>query len=562
MSVMEVCDLCDENVTEKNKITCHYESCKKISCGSCYNKILLEKCLLPTCVWCKKLISFPFIAQSIKSKDLKIFMDKRSDMFLEREKSQLPYLQEEAELKLREKNFVKRFIQVKKILHEIDFKFLDIKKDLRLMFHKLHQNGNLTSTSIFSKVDCYVNTDYYMRINRIIKSCYICDNGGFFYIGESDGKNECEFCKKHTCKSCAEVLKIVNKKCFYCENESDDIKEPVLKKRKTIINNKEEIFNAITKKVELHKKYSEICHELYSIKYGKSYNGIHPYFFNGNTENTTRSQFIKKCPDTECRGYLSTRWKCGICACYFCVDCHRKKEDSHICDEDEKATIQLLNTESKPCPKCEMPISRISGCSQVWTPCCKIAFDWNTGRIDEGRIHSPEYFAYIQRTIGAVPRERGDIPCGEVNEYDIFMMSPPDFHKDIFKLYRLKNHVNAVILPRLPRLPRQVVQMDHRDLGLKYLMSEITEKTWRTNIAKREKKREKNSHLYDILYTFTVVVNQLLRNLLDDNENTIEDKCKLFIKSVTKLIEYTNEETRKINEIYKSKDKTYMLILE
>ena len=544
--INEVCDLCDENVSEKNKITCHYESCKKISCSSCYNKILLENCLLPICVWCKKIISFPFIAQNIKSKDLKIFMDKRSDIFLEREKSQLPYLQEEVEFIIREKNYVKRYIEVKRILWNIKFEFSDIKKKLKLLFCNLHKNGLLTSLSYFINFD-YIKKNYFIRIRQIITSCYICDNN---YIYNSKNTNTaCEYCKKHTCSSCSEVLKLLNKTCFYCDENVD---EPVLKKRKTI--NKEEICQAIAKKVDLTKEYFKICHELYAIKYGKIYDNTPPEIFI--RENTTRSQFIKKCPDEKCRGYLSSRWKCGICAYYFCIDCHGKKDDTHVCDENEKATIKLLRTESKPCPKCSMPISRIDGCSQVWTPCCKIAFNWNTGKIDEGRIHSPEYFSYIQRTIGSVPRERGDIPCGEVNDHDIFMLCPFDFHASIFNLYRLKNHVNNVILPRLPR---QDENINHRDLGLKYLMSKITEKSWRINIAKREKKRDKNSHLYDILYTFIVIINELLRNLIHDNDNTIEDRCNLFIKSASNLIEYTDEETRKINEIYKSKDKTYIL---
>lgn len=531
------CDLCAENINEKNKIACHYDTCGKISCKTCYTKILLENSIEPVCIWCKKVISFRFIAENIKAKDLKIFMDKRSDTFLEREKSQLPYLQEEAEFMIKEKKFVKRYIEVKKRLHCIDFNFKEVKKELRKLLR------DLKIFSCFIPVDCYVNDDYYKRMKRIEDSCYICDND----YGE---KIICK-CKKCVCVECNEVLKIV-KKCFCCENQYS---EPKLKKRKTI-ENIEEISNAIKKKVELNLEYHAIVSELYSIKYGKDYDGTRPEVF---MEEKARSQFIKKCPDKECRGYLSTRWKCGICSFYFCVDCHRKKEETHECNEDEKATIQLLKKESKPCPKCEMPISRIDGCSQVWTPCCKIAFDWNTGKIDNGRIHSPEYFAYIQRAIGSVPRERGDIPCGEVNEYDIFMMCPSDFHKDIFKLYRLKNHVNNVILPRLPR---NIDELNHRDLGLKYLISDITEKNWRITVSKREKKRDKNSHLYDIFYTFTTVVNELLRNLINDNDNTIEDKCKIFVNSVTNLIEYSNTEIKKINEIYKSKDKTYMLSLE
>ena len=43
----------------------------------------------------------------------------------------------------------------------------------------------------------------------------------------------------------------------------------------------------------------------------------------------------RKCPDTECRGYLSTQWKCGLCEKWACHECHIIKGDTrdaeHTC---------------------------------------------------------------------------------------------------------------------------------------------------------------------------------------------------------------------------------------
>jgi len=81
---------------------------------------------------------------------------------------------------------------------------------------------------------------------------------------------------------------------------------------------------------------------------------------------TERREFIRECPDEECRGFLSTAWKCGICEKWTCPDCHEIKghnrDSDHICDPDNIATAQLLSKDTKPCPKCRTSIFKIDGC--------------------------------------------------------------------------------------------------------------------------------------------------------------------------------------------------------
>jgi hypothetical protein len=560
----EECDLCCDDITKKNKkIICHNDACKKILCNLCFNKNILNHCLVPTCVWCKKHISFPCIVKNITEAQLKIFMDKKSDLFLERERSRLPYLQEEAEGILRERKFINAYSKFRRENFDtMNAEFSSIKKKLGELYSRLNQKGSSYYTQILSKINC-LNMNYSDIIKRFDESCYICD-----IQHTKINKYTCSYCTKITCEVCTELfIKANDGNCFYCESECVMVKMPKQKKRRfenDLAQLKIDIYVTVTEKIELNKKYLDICRELYSIKNGEQYvygSVSNLLIYNIEKKNEPQhKQFIKKCLDDSCRGFLSTQWKCGICECSFCVDCHGKKDRGHVCNEDEKATIKALKSESKPCPKCEMPISRISGCSQVWTPCCKIAFDWNTGEIDEGRIHSPEYYAYIQRTIGSVPRERGDIPCGEVDQIDLHNAIHFKFHSDVFKFYRLKVHVNLVTLRRLPR---EIDEISHRDLGIKYLTSDITEESWRTNVARREKNKDRYSHIYNILQTFLTVMNELFLNLMYEvaDKINVEEKINLFTTSSTNLINYTNEEMEKINKIYKSHEKKHMLKL-
>ena len=123
--------------------------------------------------------------------------------------------------------------------------------------------------------------------------------------------------------------------------------------------------------------------------------------------------------DVLCGGFLTTRWRCPVCETYTCSQCGIPKTgEAHDCNPDDVATMTLLRHDTKACPKCSVPIHKIDGCAQMFCVQCHTAFDWNTLRIERGRIHNPHYYE-IQRQMASgreIPREPGDIPagCGEV----------------------------------------------------------------------------------------------------------------------------------------------------
>ena len=82
--------------------------------------------------------------------------------------------------------------------------------------------------------------------------------------------------------------------------------------------------------------------------------------------------FVRACPSEECRGFLSTQWKCGICEKWTCPDCHIVKgytrDAEHTCNADDLATAKLIAADTKPCPKCGTGIFKIDGCFAQNTP--------------------------------------------------------------------------------------------------------------------------------------------------------------------------------------------------
>jgi len=85
-------------------------------------------------------------------------------------------------------------------------------------------------------------------------------------------------------------------------------------------------------------------------------------------------KFIRKCPVADCRGFLSTKWKCGTCETNICNKCNEVNDITHIeCKPENVATMELINKDTKPCPKCGTMIFKISGCFGKDTP----ILNWN-----------------------------------------------------------------------------------------------------------------------------------------------------------------------------------------
>jgi hypothetical protein len=91
-----------------------------------------------------------------------------------------------------------------------------------------------------------------------------------------------------------------------------------------------------------------------------------------NKTGENRAVFIKSCPDSNCRGFLSSQWKCGLCEIWACPECHEIKgqtrDAEHTCNPDNVATARLLANDTKPCPKCRTGIYKIDGCFAKDTP--------------------------------------------------------------------------------------------------------------------------------------------------------------------------------------------------
>lgn len=81
-------------------------------------------------------------------------------------------------------------------------------------------------------------------------------------------------------------------------------------------------------------------------------------------EKSERREFVCQCPSNDCRGFLSTRYKCSICGIQACSDCReiKRENEDHKCDPNTLETIKELQKTTRSCPNCQTRIFKIEGC--------------------------------------------------------------------------------------------------------------------------------------------------------------------------------------------------------
>ena len=269
---------------------------------------------------------------------------------------------------------------------------------------------------------------------------------------------------------------------------------------------------------------------------------------------TQRSSFVQKCPMENCRGFLSSQWKCGTCQTWTCSDClvpkGKERDTPHTCDENTKATAALIRKESKPCPKCGMAICKIDGCDQMWCVSCQTPFSWTTGRQVFGVVHNPHYYQWLRtQNNGEAPRVAGDIPCGGlVGYYSLSrMLNNADiapYKRQVEQIHRITAELLEQYLPDLPRLDEVP---DNGDLGVEYSLKLITEENWKDALWKRETKRQKGLDIRQPLDLFANVSSEILRRIAG---GIPKEEFLGLLDQLTTLRDYVNVELEKIGKRY------------
>lgn len=264
-----------------------------------------------------------------------------------------------------------------------------------------------------------------------------------------------------------------------------------------------------------------------------------------------RKTFVMKCIVPTCKGFLSSRYKCGLCSILVCKDCHLELDQEHKCNMDTVSTIIELKKSTKSCPSCHCPIYKTEGCDQMWCIQCHTAFSWKTGRVETGIIHNPHYFEFMKQR-GHVARNAHDVVCGGLPDYHaVYDLSlghaySPDQINYLRIMYEDLAHYREDTL-RL-RLPNEQEQVNNTDLLLRYIMDEINEPHFKSNLYVREQKRQRGLEERQILEAYVSIGEEAFRKMVQHHMTFYE-----FLHEMEEIKTYTYRGLEALEDRYQHK---------
>ena len=266
------------------------------------------------------------------------------------------------------------------------------------------------------------------------------------------------------------------------------------------------------------------------------------------------------CPVAGCRGFVSSRHKCGVCETSVCDKCQNIKNDDHECKEDERKSVEEMEKTCRNCPNCTARIFKTEGCDQMWCTQCHVAFNWRTGKIEKGVIHNPEYFKYMRENGGGVPRNPNEARCGgmppvrHLGDRRIALSQIPVIEKYgrkyksggvlIADIYQKISHIQQVVLPSLPTA---IDNETNLDLRIKYMRNEIDKEKFTQMIYRRQKDRKKKIEYRDVLDMYCSVAQDLFYRLFEKYD------VPLFLAEEARVAAFALESVERLNKKYNSK---------
>ena len=317
----------------------------------------------------------------------------------------------------------------------------------------------------------------------------------------------------------------------------------------------------------LVERKANIRHQIYT---GASYNA------------KDEKVFQRACVSENCRGFLDKNWNCALCEKKTCSSCNVLKESDHVCNEDEKASFELLKKDTKACVTCQVPIHKIEGCDQMWCTQCHTAFSWKTGRI-ETKIHNPHFFEFQRTTNGGVaPRNANDIECGREVTHTIWTRILRAFKLKVsdkqttFEGKQMTTRMEVSLTEVFRRLAHTQYEelgryqtnniADHLELRVSYLKSEIDDATFAARVQKNQKAFEKKQDMFNILRLIIQLVTDATFVLLDQF-TIVEVKDPLvglgyantFMQQIDNITKYSNDLLVRHSKIFTSISKKVVL---
>jgi hypothetical protein len=394
--------------------------------------------------------------------------------------------------------------------------------------------------------DCPVCCEKYNKSGRRVISCFcgfkVCYACASRYLLDSINDPECMSCKaRWTRRYMADVFPkafITGKYKQHRENVLFDRQKAFAESTQSeIIRQK-----AIEENSERLREIKEQVRNLYIEK-----NRIESTLYNlrrsNNTNETVRvkSEFLCHCP-SECNGMILTATKkCSMCDKKVCQKC-REFEHDDDCDPNTLESLAALRKDTKPCPKCSVPINKYVGCDQSFCTQCKTLFSWRTLEIvTSGAMHNPHYLDWIatNRASNNIVRNNNGGCFDFGDRHNVSWMLRRVSDSRVRGIVQFTNHIEANFIRDGATIDYDV---DFLSLRCDYVTKSMSEEEYKRKIQQMEKRKKKRMEEISIMNNYIEVLRDTMIRYMDlNNPNMVSPTTETIDEMVDFISRFTKE---------------------
>ena len=275
------------------------------------------------------------------------------------------------------------------------------------------------------------------------------------------------------------------------------------------------------------------------------------------TEEVKRN-YVRNCPNNSCRGFINEEWNCGLCGTKMCKKCFEQvdNEKSHKCDQNIIESNKLIAKDSKPCPKCNCLITKLSGCDQMFCVSCHTAFSWERGTIEKGVIHNPHFYQWqktLQATAAPLQTPAVDL-CNEnyfpsISDLSVYQKAYDSYtEKWLFRFHQFITHLYLAVRPAYLTTSSTDLKME---INVNYMMTAFGKTEWKRRLYDADRRQEMARDMVELIDMVYAISGERFRNF-------IRERDAQHIKDVGTLLVYTMDEFDKIKKRHMIKSTIFL----
>jgi hypothetical protein len=236
---------------------------------------------------------------------------------------------------------------------------------------------------------------------------------------------------------------------------------------------------------------------------------------------------------------------CAHCGDATCLRCGERTDGAHVCNPEVLASVEAIQRDARPCPRCGAPSVRTEGCPVMWCACCHVFWHWDSRQIIAGRVpHNPDHRAWISSG-GTMQREMGDVPCGGVPEGEVLHQAllRTVAHTQSLAVMEVLTATEAVLRGQVLRY-RNTETEDYETMRIRHLIGDLSRKRYAQMLERSERIQEYRRDVGAVLAAYVLASTDVLQRFAYSDAPHV-------LGELRKMRDLTNEAFHGVSAIHK-----------